>query len=142
MRPRRKAGPNDQQLRLRILTSDCWPTGGDQLLGTDPETGRNLRLRMGPYGPYLQLEAAADGSEKARNVALPPAAATSGMTLQVRRLQARVIKGAKWSCNYPTAVGAGLVMGAVQRGHASGCRQHGDAPQGSILRQTLCLPAD
>lgn len=38
---------------------------------------------MGPYGPYIQLDAAADGGEKARNVALPASAATSGVTLQV-----------------------------------------------------------
>lgn len=62
--------------------SELFAAGGDQLLGRDPETGRDVRLRMGPYGPYLQLQAAVDGGEKARNVALPPSAATSGVTLQ------------------------------------------------------------
>jgi Topoisomerase C-terminal repeat len=66
---------------LRIMAA-----GGDQLLGTDPETGREVRLKMGPYGPYLQLAAPGDASEKARNVALPPSAATSGISLSVRRL--------------------------------------------------------
>ena len=43
-----------------------------------------MRLRNGPYGPYLQLAASEDGSEKARNVALPASAATAGISLQVR----------------------------------------------------------
>ena len=42
-----------------------------------------MRLRSGPYGPYLQLAAAEGGSGKARNVALPATAATSGISLQV-----------------------------------------------------------
>lgn len=43
-----------------------------------------MRLKNGPYGPYLQLAAAEDGSEKARNVALPASAATASISLQVR----------------------------------------------------------
>lgn len=71
------------------------------LLGTEPGTGHDVRLRMGPHGPYLQTtepvtsEAGStetkggkrgkkkSGPVKVRNVALPPEAATSTLTLEV-----------------------------------------------------------
>ncbi|HSH74356.1 MAG TPA: type I DNA topoisomerase, partial [Longimicrobiales bacterium] len=39
-------------------------------LGLHPELGRLVRLKIGPYGPYLEL-AAADGEEKPKRVSVP-----------------------------------------------------------------------
>jgi DNA topoisomerase-1 len=41
-----------------------------KLLGPHPEVGRTVRLKHGPYGPYVELEAP-DESEKPKRVSLP-----------------------------------------------------------------------
>jgi DNA topoisomerase-1 len=41
-----------------------------KVLGTNPDVGRTVRLRFGPYGPYVELEAP-DESEKPKRVSLP-----------------------------------------------------------------------
>ncbi len=43
---------------------------GDEPLGVDPETGREVYLKTGRFGPYVQL-APADDSEKPKNASLP-----------------------------------------------------------------------
>jgi DNA topoisomerase-1 len=43
--------------------------GADTVLGTDPATGKNVSLKKGPYGHYLQLGEAENG-EKPKRVAL------------------------------------------------------------------------
>jgi DNA topoisomerase-1 len=42
----------------------------DEPLGSDPESGENVYVRVGPYGPYVQLGEAAEGV-KPRRVSLP-----------------------------------------------------------------------
>jgi len=41
----------------------------DELLGQDPETGRDVSVKVGPYGPYVELEAE-DDKAKPRRVSL------------------------------------------------------------------------
>lgn len=40
-------------------------------LGTDPETGRTVTLRRGPYGPYVQIDPPEDSKEKPKRQGLP-----------------------------------------------------------------------
>jgi DNA topoisomerase-1 len=44
--------------------------GADTVLGTDPETGKTVAVKKGPYGFYLQLGEAENG-EKPKRVAVP-----------------------------------------------------------------------
>jgi DNA topoisomerase-1 len=46
------------------------PENGPRLLGTDPATEAPVTVRIGPYGPYIQLGEAKDG-EKPKRVSLP-----------------------------------------------------------------------
>jgi DNA topoisomerase-1 len=41
-----------------------------KILGQHPDVGRGVRLKFGPYGPYVELEAPDDG-EKPKRVSLP-----------------------------------------------------------------------
>ncbi|RME64657.1 MAG: type I DNA topoisomerase, partial [Alphaproteobacteria bacterium] len=45
-------------------------SGGDRLLGRDPESGLDVILKAGRFGPYLQLGAGGDG-EKPKRASLP-----------------------------------------------------------------------
>ena len=42
----------------------------DRPIGADPETGKDINLKTGPYGPYLQL-GAAEGKKKPKRASLP-----------------------------------------------------------------------
>jgi DNA topoisomerase-1 len=53
---------------------------GPRVLGPDPTTGREISLRKGPYGIYVQL-AAPDEKEKPKRVALAPAMEPATLTL-------------------------------------------------------------
>lgn len=44
--------------------------GQDEPMGTDPESGLEVFMRQGPYGPYVQLGEATDG-EKPKRASLP-----------------------------------------------------------------------
>jgi topoisomerase IA-like protein len=44
--------------------------GGPVRLGTDPDSGLEVTLRTGPYGPYLQL-GEGQGKAKPKRVPLP-----------------------------------------------------------------------
>lgn len=137
-RTRRWGGACQDRIPVnKICNWHCWPAGGDQLLGTDPETGRGVRLRLGPYGPYLQLEAAPDGSERARNVALPPAAATSGMTLQVHKIERCWHKASEWWEREGAQRGAATV-GRHLRHDAVGARAGQNLLLGDGNEMALC----
>ena len=53
---------------------------GPRVLGPDPETGREISLRKGPYGLYVQL-AAPDEKEKPKRVTLAPPMGPATLTL-------------------------------------------------------------
>ncbi|MCZ6863032.1 MAG: type I DNA topoisomerase [Alphaproteobacteria bacterium] len=54
--------------------------GEDVVIGEDPETGKPVSARNGPYGPYLQLGAAKD-EEKPKRVSLPKGLAADAVDL-------------------------------------------------------------
>ena len=53
-----------------------------QALGNDPDTGRPVSVRPGPYGPYIQL-GEKDDEEKPKRVSLPKGITADEMTLEV-----------------------------------------------------------
>uniref|UniRef100_A0A061RF57 DNA topoisomerase n=2 Tax=Tetraselmis sp. GSL018 TaxID=582737 RepID=A0A061RF57_9CHLO len=53
---------------------------GHLLLGENPETGEEVTLRIGPYGPYLQMEA--PGGHAAKRTSLPRGTDMSTLTLE------------------------------------------------------------
>jgi len=54
----------------------------DTVLGTDPASGQSVAIKKGPYGQYIQLGEAENGS-KPRRVALPRGLAPGDVTLDV-----------------------------------------------------------
>jgi DNA topoisomerase I len=44
---------------------------GPKELGTDPLSGRTVSLRKGPYGPYVQIDVAAESKDKPKRQGLP-----------------------------------------------------------------------
>ena len=55
---------------------------GDEPLGTCPETGRNVFVKVGRFGPYVQL-APGDDDEPAKNASLLKGMEVSEVTLDV-----------------------------------------------------------
>ncbi len=56
---------------------------GEAPLGVDPESGRNVYLKQGRFGPYVQLGGGPDDTEKPRNVSLLKGMDPSQVTLDV-----------------------------------------------------------
>ncbi len=52
------------------------------LLGQDPDTGKDIQLLVGPYGPYVQLGEVV-GKEKPKRVSIPADIQAAGVTLEV-----------------------------------------------------------
>jgi DNA topoisomerase-1 len=66
----------------RPLTASNGDAGeaGDRVLGKDPETGLDVTLKSGRFGPYLQLGEAQDG-EKPKRASIPKGAALDEIDL-------------------------------------------------------------
>ena len=58
-------------------------SGGGELLGTDPESKSPVFLRVGPYGPYVQLGRAKRSGAKPRLVGVPKEMDASQVTLEL-----------------------------------------------------------
>ena len=54
---------------------------GPMELGSDPKTGKNVTLRKGPYGHYVQLDE--EGTEKPKRVSIPRGLAPDQVTLDL-----------------------------------------------------------
>ena len=59
---------------------------GDKVLGTDPETGLEVALKIGRFGPYVQLGEAASKTDKPKRSSLPKAWPPASIDLE-RALQ-------------------------------------------------------
>jgi DNA topoisomerase-1 len=58
------------------------PDAADQSLGADPDTGRAVSVKVGPYGPYVEL-APGNGDDKPRRVSLPDDVGPEGVDLSM-----------------------------------------------------------
>jgi DNA topoisomerase-1 len=66
---------------VETVTKESKREKGERLLGTDPETGKKVYAKMGPYGPMVQLgEAATD--EKPKYASLLPGMTIMDITLE------------------------------------------------------------
>lgn len=54
----------------------------DRLLGTDSETGKDINLKVGPYGPYIQL-GEPEGKEKPKRTSIPKGLEPDAVDLQM-----------------------------------------------------------
>jgi DNA topoisomerase-1 len=54
----------------------------DRVLGTDPDTGLEVQVRAGRFGPYVQLGAAVDGGEKPPTASLFKSMSPATLTLE------------------------------------------------------------
>ncbi|MCB9988501.1 MAG: type I DNA topoisomerase [Rhodospirillales bacterium] len=52
-----------------------------KVLGTDPETGRTISLRKGPYGPYVQIDPPPESKDKPKRQGLPKGVSPADMDL-------------------------------------------------------------
>jgi DNA topoisomerase-1 len=55
---------------------------GTRVLGQDPETGLDVSIRSGRFGPYIQLGEAAEGGEKPKRASLPKGASPDSISLE------------------------------------------------------------
>jgi DNA topoisomerase-1 len=65
----------------RTFSASAGSEGGTRVLGKDPETGLDVSVRSGRFGPYIQLGEAAEG-EKPKRSSLPKGASPDSLTLE------------------------------------------------------------
>src|SRR5690606_8847596 len=94
---------------------------GPRELGKDPETGRNVSLRVGRFGGYVQLEPASEG-EKPKNKSLLPGMQPEEVTLETA-LKLRSLPRSLGSA--PTASGEDAEI-LVDHGRFGPYVKHGD----------------
>ncbi|PZO79072.1 MAG: DNA topoisomerase I, partial [Micavibrio aeruginosavorus] len=52
-----------------------------KILGTDPDTGRSVSLRRGPYGPYVQIDPPEESKDKPKRQGIPKGVDIAAMDL-------------------------------------------------------------
>lgn len=55
---------------------------GPKILGTDPESGRSVSLRKGPYGPYVQIDPPEESKDKPKRQGVPRGMDMNQVTLE------------------------------------------------------------
>ncbi len=90
--------------------------GGEEVLGQDPETGRDVSVKVGPYGPYVEL--ASDDGGKPKRVSLPKDAKPEEVKLDaaLRYLSLPRTLGEDPSSGEEVSVGLGRYGPYVRRG--------------------------
>jgi DNA topoisomerase-1 len=53
-----------------------------KILGADPDTGRTVSLRRGPYGPYVQIDPPPESKDKPKRQGLPKGVSPADVTLE------------------------------------------------------------
>ena len=78
-----------------------------KILGVDPETGSEISLRLGPYGPYLQLgeKAAPVVSEDGKKAKKPPAPRRVGVANIEKDVSELTLEDAVRLFEYPKEIG-------------------------------------
>ncbi|MBK0401246.1 type I DNA topoisomerase [Limibaculum sp. M0105] len=63
--------------------SENGEANGERVLGTDPETGLEVSLRSGRFGPYVQLGEATEDTPKPKRSSLPKGVSPADLTLEM-----------------------------------------------------------
>ncbi len=71
------------RFRLPIQKGAKGYAGASAVLGIDPETGRNISLKNGRFGPYLELAKATKPRRKAKTVSVPKQIPTDQVDLEL-----------------------------------------------------------
>ncbi len=90
---------------------------GEEPLGTHPQSGENVYVRVGPYGPYVQLGEGSDG-ERPKRVSLPPGVKPTEVELPMalRLLSLPRLLGVDPESGKEVTAGIGRYGPYVQRG--------------------------
>lgn len=112
----------------------------DTPLGVDPDTGREVRVKVGPYGPYVERAAAAKG-EKPHRVSLPEGIAPDALTLDeaLRYLALPRTLGHDPATDAEVAAGLGRYGPYVRRGRTYANLPSHDALFTVTLDEALAL---
>jgi DNA topoisomerase-1 len=115
----------------------------DRLLGSDPTTRLPILVRVGPYGPYVQLGEKAPEGEKLRRASLPAGVdpATVGMDLAVKLLSLPRTLGVDPGTGKPVTAGLGRYGPYVERARTYRNLKHVDEVFTVTLEQALALLA-
>jgi DNA topoisomerase-1 len=73
--------PFSEQVKEKESSVSRKDVGQPRILGTDPKSGQTVSVRMGRYGPYVQIDAA-EGEDKPRFAGLKPGQRMNSITLQ------------------------------------------------------------
>ena len=90
---------------------------GEEPLGQDPASGENVYVRVGPYGPYVQLGEGSNG-ERPKRVSLPPGVKPTevDLALALRLLSLPRLVGVDPESGKEVTAGIGRYGPYVQRG--------------------------
>jgi DNA topoisomerase I len=117
--------------------------GGTRPLGKDPETGLEVTLRSGRFGPYLQLGEAAEG-EKPKRASLPKGVAPDDIGLEqaLKLLSLPRTVGTHPEDGEPILAGIGRFGPYVQHGRVYANLEAGDDVLTIGLNRAVALIAD
>jgi DNA topoisomerase-1 len=119
------------------------PDNGTRSLGQDPETGLDVTIRTGRFGPYLQLGEAADG-EKPRRASLPKGVPPDDIDLErgLALLSLPREVGRHPESGEPILAGIGRFGPYVQHGKTYANLEAGDDVLNIGLNRSVALIAD
>ncbi|NNF37608.1 MAG: type I DNA topoisomerase [Gemmatimonadetes bacterium] len=110
----------------------------DEVVGQDPADGRDVRVKVGPYGPYVE-RAAAPGEKKPHRVSLPKDIDPEAVTLEValRYLSLPRTLGTDATSGEEVVAGLGRYGPFVRRGKSYASLGSNDELFGVTLEEAL-----
>ena len=135
--------PECKNTRPLAASADGNGEGGTKVLGQDPDTGLDVTLRSGRFGPYLQLGEGKEG-EKPKRASLPkgtdPSAVELDMALKLLSLPREV--GRHPEDGEPILAGIGRFGPYVQHGKTYANLEAGDEVLNIGLNRAITLIAE
>jgi DNA topoisomerase-1 len=135
--------PECRHTRTFSANGDGAEGGGTRVLGKDPETGLDVTVRSGRFGPYLQLGEAAEG-EKPKRASLPKGMTPDQIELEqaLRLLSLPRTVGKHPEDGEPILAGIGRFGPYVQHGRVYANLEAGDDVLTIGLNRAVALIAD
>jgi DNA topoisomerase-1 len=129
--------------QLSVPADGSAPESGTRSLGQDPETGLEVTIRTGRFGPYLQLGEASEG-EKPKRASLPKGVAPEDMDLEraLALLSLPREVGRHPESGDPILAGIGRFGPYVQHGKTYANLEAGDDVLNIGLNRAVALIAD